>query len=271
MFRLFLLSLLISGCAERPSEFRKFASVDALVSSGGFSKKLVKGENFWITTFGKTTDINQPYVFYIEGDGLVSRDDLTPRNFMLLNLAMLDKRPNVYYISRLCQYTPMHMNPKCHKKYWAEYRYSEEAVNELNSVINRLNNSKPFDLVGFSGGGAMAVLVGARNNKVGSILTIAANLDLETFVKFHNMHMSHLSGSLNPMHYVSNVQRIPQLHIFGSKDKIVPSIIGSNFAKKAASKCVQIRIMPGVEHNYYWLKHWDEILSYRISCDDYLN
>jgi len=271
MFRLFLIFLLISSCAQRHSEFKKFASVNALVESGGFAKKLVKGENFWITAFGKTTDVTKPYVFYIEGDGLVSRDDPTPRNFMLLNLAMLDKRPNVYYISRLCQYTPMHMNPRCHKKYWAEYRYSEEAVNELNSVINQLSNSKLFDLVGFSGGGTMAVLVGARNNNVRSILTIAANLDLATFVRYHNMHMTHLSGSLNPMNYVSRVQHIPQLHIFGSKDKIVPSIIGSNFAKKAASKCVKIKVIPGVEHNYYWLKHWDEILSYRINCNNYLN
>lgn len=271
MFRLFLIFLLLNGCVQQPSEFKKFASVDSLVASGGFSRKLVKGQNFWVTTFGKTTDFTKPYVFYIEGDGLVSRDDPTPRSFMLLNLAMLDKRPNVYYISRLCQYTPMHMNPGCHKKYWAEWRYSEEAVDELNSVINKLNNSKPFDLVGFSGGGTMAVLVAARNNHLRSILTIAANLDLETFVRYHNMHMGHLSGSLNPIHYVSQIRHIPQLHIFGSKDKIVPSIIGSNFVKKASSKCVQIKVISGVEHNYHWSKHWDEILSFKIHCNNYLN
>lgn len=268
---LFLIFLLLSGCAQRPSEFKKFGSVDSLAASGGFSRKLVKGQNFWITTFGKTTDLTKPFVFYIEGDGLVSSNDPTPRNFMLLNLAMLDKRPNIYYISRLCQYTPMYVNPKCHKKYWAQWRYSEEAVNELNSVINQLNHSMPFDLVGFSGGGAMAVLVSARNNNARSILTIAANLDLETFVRYHNMHMDHLSGSLNPMHYVSQVQDIPQLHLFGSKDKIVPSIIGSKFIKKASSKCVQIKVMPGVEHNYHWSKYWDEILSFNIHCNNYIS
>jgi len=80
---------------------------------------LAKGEEFWITTYQKIENKSAPYVFYIEGDGaaFVNKyrvsNNPTPRKQMLLNLAAMVKRPDVVYVARLCQYTPMELNPKC--------------------------------------------------------------------------------------------------------------------------------------------------------------
>ena len=58
---------------------------------------------------------------------------------MLMNMAAMDKRPNVVYIARPCQYTPMELNPKCNKMYWTDKRLSDDSVAAINEVINKVN------------------------------------------------------------------------------------------------------------------------------------
>src|SRR5690606_13468548 len=123
----------------------------------------------------------KPYVFYIEGDGFAFKngfptEDPTPTSPVFFNLAVADARANVVYMARPCQYTPMELNPACSTEFWHRKRMSEEVVASINDAINKIRHNKPFSIIGYSGGGGIAVLVSARNRAAQSIITVAGNL-----------------------------------------------------------------------------------------------
>lgn len=246
-------------------------STDDVEQKYGYKKVLVPGGDFLVTTFQKITDKSKPYVFYIEGDGRAFLNkrapspDPTPNNKFFLKLALEDERPNVIYVARLCQYTPMNLNPKCSAAYWTNKRMSEDTVVALNSVINTVNNGKKFSIVGYSGGGAIAVLVAARNNKVKDITTIAGNLDHAAFTKYHSVPP--MNESLNPIDYAHQVALIPQLHLSGGKDTRVPPFIAENFVKKASSTCVHHKIYDNATHSKGWNDVWESIYRAPLSCN----
>ena len=261
-----VLTVVLSGCktvtyGRNPATFADLYH---------FHKILVKGDDFWVTTYQKIEDINQPFVFYIEGDGAAFNGkyrishDPTPKSQMLIKLAAMDKRPNVVYVARPCQYTPMHLNPKCSNQYWTNKRLSDDSVQSINEVINSINNKQKFSLVGFSGGGGIAVLVAARNNKVKDIITIAGNLDIQLFTNYHNV--TPMIGSLNPIDYVDKVKNIPQLHLSGGKDKIIPPFIADKFVQNASSICVKQEIYEDVSHLDGWKKIWEYVYTKPLIC-----
>ena len=261
-----LVSTILQGCQtvtydKNPATFGELY---------GFEKVLVKGGDFWITTYQKITNKHKPYVFYIEGDGAafngkykVSRNP-TPRRQMFIKLAAMDDRPNVVYIGRPCQYTPMELNPRCNMQYWTNKRMSDDSVQAINEVINKVNNSHKFSLVGFSGGGGIAVLVAAKNYMTKDIITISANLDHTAFTTHHGV--TPMVGSLNPIEYAKQVSQIPQLHISGGKDKIIPPFIADRFVQKAASSCVKQKIFEDISHQHGWHRVWEYVINQPVRC-----
>lgn len=248
-------------------------SIDKIAEKNGFKKEFISGGKFIITTYSKVTNTYSPdYVIYIEGDGNVTRfggtpsANPTPKNHMTLNLAFKDKRENVIYIARPCQYTPMRMNPACTTEYWTNKRWSEDSVDNINNVINLVAaKAKNIHLVGFSGGGGIAILVAAKNKKVKDIITIAGNLDVEEFVKYHKNIPC--IGSLNPIDYAEKVKNIPQMHFVGSKDSRVPFFIADSFVRKSNSSCVKYRIIEGKTHSKGWIDDWSELLAnIKLDC-----
>lgn len=235
----------------------------------GFDKKLVQAGQFHITTYQKITDPSKPYVFYIEGDGHAFQNkrptlDPTPNKLMMINLATSDSRANVIYIARPCQYTPKTFNPACDDiTYWTSKRLSSETVDVINTTIHKINGNKNFHLIGFSGGGGIAVLVAARNPNVIDIITIAGNLDTENFTTHHKV--SPMKSSLNPIDFAQQINHIPQLHLSGRNDQIIPSFIAENYIKASSSTCVKQKIY-NAEHNTGWMKLWPQILQQDFSC-----
>ncbi len=262
-------SMLLSACHTTNVITRNIDS-DFVGNSNGFTKKLVKGGNFWITTYQRISNKHLPYVFYIEGDGLAFMgrysisDNPTPVRPMLLKLAALDNRPNVVYIARPCQFTPMNLNPNCNQSYWTNLRMSDEVVTSLDKVINVTNNELPFSLVGYSGGGGIAVLIAARNKLVKDIITISGNLDHIGFNKYHNT--TPMLGSLNPIDYATKIRNIPQLHISGGKDTTVPPFIADKFVQASGSTCVHQHIFDVAQHTKGWEATWDYILNMPLTC-----
>jgi len=236
----------------------------------GFKKVLVKGGDFWITTYQKIENPHKPYVFYIEGDGAafngryrVSKNP-TPRRQMFINLAAMDERPNVVYVARPCQYTPMDLNPKCKMQYWTDKRMSDDSVQSINDVINNINNNQKFSVIGYSGGGGIAVLIAARNYMTKDVITLAGNLDHKAFTDLHNV--TPMVGSLNPIDYAQQTKHIPQLHISGGKDTVVPPFIADKFVQKALSSCVKQKIYEGASHRGGWKRVWEYVYTKPIRC-----
>lgn len=261
--------VILSSCVT--NDFTKHRVAEHFAQEHGFKKELVYGGHFWITTFQRITSHNLPYVFYIEGDGEAFKnrytisDDPTPRSTMLLQLASMDRRPNVVYVARPCQYTPMELNNSCNHTYWSDKRMSEDSIHSLNEVITKLSSGQLVDLIGFSGGGGVAVLVAARNKQVRSIITVAANLDHVNFNKYHRVRP--MIGSLNPIDYAKKVRSIPQIHLSGGQDKVVPAFIADDFVKAAANPyCVKREIISNATHLKNWDKDWLYILNIPLKC-----
>lgn len=267
-FLVFVLLCFLSSCSILSPADRKTLA-DGIATEAHFSNKLEKGDKFWLYTYQKISDPKAPFVVYIEGDGFIVygdsiSNDPTPMNPMLLRLAAIDNRPNIIYIARPCQYSKNQNLGVCDSSYWTSKRMSEDSVEAIDEIIRKITRNNPVDLVGFSGGGGIAVLVAARNHNVRSIITVAGNLDHVAFNKYHKT--TPMTGSLNPIDYVGYVKNIPQLHLSGAQDRAVPPFIAENFQKAGGSRCIDREIFPGFTHSKGWESVWSSIISRDISC-----
>jgi len=122
-----------------------------------------------------------------------------------------------------------------------------------------------INLVGYSGGGAVAVLVAARRRDVISIRTVAGNLDHDEVNRIHQV--SPMPGSLNAIDVAPQLASIPQLHFSGADDDTVPPAIADRFRAAAGGRCVKSLVVPGASHESGWPERWPGLLAMRPSCD----
>lgn len=173
---------------------------------------------------------------YIEGDGLAWRNrytpssDPTPTNPVGLKLALADSSPAVAYLARPCQYLAP---PGCRQDVWTGGRFSPEAVAAADTALSELKahaGARRLVLVGYSGGGVIAALVSAGRPDVVGLITVAAPLDVDAWVRHHDVDP--LATSLDPAQYgAGRLARLPQYHIVGSRDKVVPRAIVDSFRR----------------------------------------
>ncbi len=254
LFSFIALSLLLNGCT--PNYQKRLEAADQLAAKYNYSKKLVKAGDFTFTTYQKINKPNAPYVIYIEGDGLAWKGrstistNPTPTSTIFLELALMDPRPNVVYLARPCQYTPMKINPNCNFKHWTDERFSEQSVSSMNKLVQKVTEGNRFNLIGFSGGGGVAALIAARNDKVNSLITLAGTLD---HVKLHKHHsVTQLKNSYNPIEFADKLKAVPQIHYSGSVDRVMPPMIAKRFVEAVDSPNASHVILEGVSHNENW-------------------
>jgi len=262
-----LLCGVLNGCVTPAID------AEALTGPAHLQRTQVTAGDFILTSFYRLPRPDQPLTIYIEGDGLAWRsrsepsDDPTPRQMTGLTLAAADPASNVIYLARPCQFTPMEANPRCKVEYWTGKRFSEEVVASMDLAVTHFARQAPgqaIHLVGYSGGGALAVLIAARRSDIASLRTVAGNLDHVAVNRLHRV--SQMPGSLNPINYAQQVASIPQLHFSGSDDKVVPPAIARDFAAATAGYCVQTRVVPGLAHNSDWATQWPALLAITPVC-----
>jgi hypothetical protein len=257
------------GCAGDGS-----GAITALAANNGFARLQVPTDVFVLTAYRKITAPTQPIDVYIEGDGLAWLSDNqpsanpTPHKALGLRLATHDLSPNVLYIARPCQFTPFELDGHCSETYWTDRRFSEEVIRSVNQAIDKLTAITPrprLNLIGYSGGGAVAVLVAARRSDVVSLRTVAGNLDHEEVNRLNEV--SPLEGSLNAIDQAKKVQDIPQLHFSGSEDEIVPPSIAARFiAAMSSTRCARARIIESASHENGWEEVWQNLLRDKVAC-----
>jgi dienelactone hydrolase len=212
---------------------------------------------------------------YIEGDGYawVTRHrvsgDPTPRRPVALELAAEDPSPNVVYLARPCQYTPVEMDPACEEAYWTGKRFSEEVIGSMDQALDKFvrdARSPGIHLTGYSGGGAVAALVAARRQDVKSLRTVAGNLDPKGLNEYHEV--SPLDrNSLDPLEVAGKLSAIPQHHFTGSEDPVIPAFIAERFAEKSkGSNCVHIIKVSDADHVNGWKEAWPRLLATPVDC-----
>ncbi|MFC5431668.1 alpha/beta hydrolase family protein [Paraburkholderia denitrificans] len=264
-----LLFCALPGCAALDRD----AHADALAEPAHLHRQLVDAGGFVLTAFARISQPGKPLRVYIEGDGVawLSRTmpslDPTPREATGLALAANDPTPNVVYLARPCQFTPMAMNPRCGIPYWTGKRFAAEVIESINDALSRfaaLTPGQPIELVGYSGGGAVAVLIAARRTDVVSIRTVAGNLDDEFVNRLHGV--SPMPESENAINFASRVASIAQVHFSGAEDDVVPPSVAQRFVNATGTRCAQALTVPGFSHDSDWSRRWPALLEIAPTC-----
>lgn len=120
-------------------------------------------------------------------------------------------------------------------------------------------------LTGYSGGGAIAVLIAARRKDIALLRTVAGNLDPIAVNRLHRVDP--IPDSLNPADVASKLAAVPQLHFSGDSDRIVPSVI-AHFFVAAVGRCADVREVHDMDHEGDWPALWSALLLMRVPCED---
>jgi hypothetical protein len=259
-----LLCLSLAGCAGHSPE----STAKKISALGRLQAAEIKGKEFVLRVYYRFDRPGAPLRVYLEGDGKAwltrtraSRNP-SPKNPVALQLAARDMGRNVMYIARPCQYVAFSKNPKCEYPYWTHKRFAPEIIDSVSAVIDigkKRSRAKQLELIGFSGGGAVAILTAARRSDVASIRTVAGNLDHRAWTRHHRIDP--LNGSLNAADVAEKVADIPQTHYIGSRDEIIGSYVAESFHSKIHKKpCIKIQIISGATHTKGWEQVWTDLL-----------
>ena len=265
--------LLLSACQAAPQARLETARNTAALSH--MRERDIAANPFLIRAYER---IDKPSLgtarIYIEGDGLAwlgrSRPspDPTPIDPVALSLAQADASPNVIYLARPCQFNGMLDGSACRDDFWKAARFAPTIIDAMNFVLDEIKRRyalRKMELIGFSGGGAIAILLAARRSDVVNIRTVAGTLDIERFSQIHNV--SPLSRSLNPARAAKRVAAIPQLHFTGQRDDIIPHVIYESFRHAGgSSSCIQNVEVSDAAHETGWVTRWPQLLAMAPGC-----
>ncbi len=139
---------------------------------------------------------------------------------------------------------------------WTSARYGEAVVESLGAAIDSLEpatGDRGVVLIGYSGGGTLAMLVAERLAQVRRVVTLAGNLDTAAWVGHHGF--PGLPDSLNPAERPP--LSVPQLHLVGENDKVVPPHLGRTLWERQPN--AEVRRLPGVDHTCCWERVWPAV------------
>lgn len=234
----FLILFFVSGCASLPNP-------------AGFTFETVKTGTFDIAVWSRITPPADTLKVFIEGDGLAwvsptqPSIDPTPQNSLVLKWAQRTAG-NVAYMARPCQYV---FSDKCAVPFWTSARFAPETVDAMDDALKSLikrYNLKKVELVGYSGGGAMAVLLAQRNQgKASKLTTVAGVLNHADWTSYFGD--SPLDESINAFYALKEIAQIPQIHYAGGKDDVVPLKLSEKWADKKT-----LVILPNATHAKGW-------------------
>lgn len=196
---------------------------------------------------------------YLEGDGHAWATatqpslDPSPHNLLVPRLAVDDPTPNAY-LARPCQFV---MAAACQSALWTSRRFSQEVVTRLSQALDQLKQrygNSEFELVGYSGGAALALLLAAQRNDVTQVQTLAGNLSPRLWATMKGL--SPLDGSLDPLDYRKRLALLPQRHLIGEADPIVPSGLADRYQQALDSPLSEYVHVLGASHDKGWEAAW---------------
>jgi len=264
--------MLLSACATvpAPAERRQFA--DTLAAAKGWQATELAVAPFTLVAYVPATIAKAPgLTVYIEGDGFAwltgsqPSSDPTPRDPLALRLALAHPAGNAAYLARPCQYVDAERSA-CAQRYWTEKRFAPEAIDAANRAVDVLKQrfgAQQLTLVGYSGGGAVAALLAERRTDVARLVTVAGNLDHRAWTAHHRVQP--LSGSLNAADDAAQLERLPQTHFIGVRDRVIPPELAQKFplAMRGVGSS-KLRIVADYDHHCCWADNWAQLWRERL-------
>ena len=256
---------LLAACAllQHPAERIRTAAAAAGFFPVELSDQRLRA---FLRSAGHAAGPNSRLTVYLESDGAPWRmpdeppADPTPHKPMVLNMAISDVSGAVAYLGRPCQYLEPEALAGCDPALWMRARFSDDAVAAMDLAVSRLKQSAgaaTVNLVGYSGGGAMAALVAARRSDVNCLVTIAAPLDTGAWTRA--LKVSPLDYSLNPADFAKMLSSVKQTHFRGGKDTVVPPSTTQGYLSQEPRALVIDK--PQYDHQCCWGDDWPELRS----------
>ncbi len=251
--------LLLTGCITPETK------LELQATAYGFTRHQIISNGFLLTVF-KNNPIcnnNQQHV-YIGGDGTpwlhhrMVAFNPTPKHLLTLDLMRFDNASSLY-LGRPC-YHGQHNAKACTPLYWTHWRYSSTVVNSMVSALLHLLASTPnckITLIGYSGGGTLAMLMASKLPAIHRVITISGNLNVAAWTRYH--HYSQLDGSLDPATEAVLPAKIIQIHLLGDNDSNIPAeIVLPSLMRQPEPFILQF---PNIDHDCCWTNIWPEILK----------
>jgi dienelactone hydrolase len=228
----------------------------------------VPGAEFVHTVFeagASSGEATRALFVYLEGDGRPWSDDgmrpasnPDPVRSVARELAAIQPSGSLL-LGRPCYHDRVH-DPGCAPEIWTSARYSDRVVASMVAALRRLidaePNRQPVVLVGYSGGGALALLIADRVAEVRAVVTLAANLDLSAWSDHHGYLP--LAGSLDPL----ATRALPpgcEIHIAAERDSVVPPSLVRSAATRRPGALLWIE--PRADHACCWRSRWTKTLE----------
>lgn len=259
----------LSGCIPSSSIIspeKRIIQAVSLAKMAGWHEHVIHTDLFILKTYASSA-LKKANILtiYIEGDGLAwlsedrPSDNPTPMVPTGLKMAIHDQSNYpIAYLARPCQFVLKDEWKGCQQAYWTHSRFAPEVINAMNQAVDQLKrdyHAKQIVLIGYSGGGTIAALIAAKRNDVLRLVTVAAILDTDFWVR--QQSLTPLYGSLNPADVWKNLVTVPQVHWVGGKDTVAPKEIAFAFAKRFPStQKPNIIVVPDFDHACCWARDW---------------
>lgn len=273
MARFILTAILVLCSCTREDHAARQQHADDIAARGRMHYRPWHTASFGLTGYQRPLARHEAVTVYIEGDGYawvasdVPSRDPTPLAPIALELAARDPSSNVVYLARPCQYGER-ASPRCDERYWTSARFSPEVIQSYDAVLTQLKATAAppgFHLVGFSGGGAVALLLASGRQDVLSVRTIAGNIDHKAWTQLHDI--SPLGASLNAADRTESLASIPQLHFVGADDAVMPIAVAETYRQRFRDRrCVRIVTVPGAAHTTGWTQQWQKLRHTPLPC-----
>lgn len=259
LLELVLIATVIGGCST-PERHAM-----SLAYNHGLSPVLLRGTVFQHRAFWAARGAPDLLILFIDGDGSpwthggrqIARDP-TPRVPLALELAARTPA-SVLYLGRPCylQITPA---PECSGALWTSQRYSSDVVASMSAAASAFVSEHHFKrvlLVGYSGGGALAVLMARALPGISGVVTIAGNLDPDTWATLHGYLP--LQGSLNPALEPPLPADLKQWYLVGERDTNVPAAATARYLQRTPQE--RVWSYARFDHVCCWTREWPSIFA----------
>lgn len=258
---LIIFALFFISCSSYTTPYQRYNNTINLANESGWEEKNISTPIFALKSFvpihhPTSTDI---LTIFIEGDGFswVNRTtpsvNPTPKNPVALKIALDINNSSSAYLSRPCQNTFDTDFQNCTQTYWTTERFNNDVINAMNSGVSEIKNmfnAKKIKLVGYSGGGVIALLLAKQRTDVIEVITVASNIDTDAWTKYHNIEPMNVQ---NPALFSDTLSNIRQIHYIGKKDDVVPSIIAESYVSYyPADNRPKIYIIDDFTHHCCW-------------------
>ncbi len=261
------------------------ARFDHIANRTGMERSTIDGSGFthrvYVNGAAHSVDRSKQDLWvFIEGDGSPiefdslaltvhpARDPIA-RNPIGLRLAAATPA-SALYLSRPC-YGDATTEPRCASSLWTSARYSTPVVDSMAAALSayqRQHGWRSLILVGYSGGGVLAVLMADRVAAVRAVITISANLDIDAWARDSSCRpladrSPATTGGCEPfVNSVNPADSIRQRHwteiaLIAGKDTVVPSHTTVNYF--AHHPETSIWEYPEFDHGCCWVEQWPQI------------